>query len=479
MSLVRQTSIYFVANIASAIFGLVNVVLFTRLLNPADYGIYILGSGFANIVGALLYTGLKQAVLRQEARADGTDIRGTVLLGFFTSAVTFPVIYLVGGRFFSLDVLAITGVLALALAVGFFELGQELARAHLRAVQFMRATIIRAIFVSLFGVGVALAGGGGPALLISSAGAYLASAGLALRGVWAGTKLTLRDPKLRPLLLWGLPFTVSITVLSLSNVMDRFIVAWFLGEGAAGEYGAAVDLVRQALIIPAISASSAFVPMAVRILANEGVEATHRHLNECLELLVAVALPSCVGFALIAPHIADLILGAAFRDTAHVVMPIVAIAVIFQIILHQYLHISFMLANRNAFYIVNTLATLAFNLVAAVLLVSSFGQIGAAWSRLAAEAFGVLNAVFLARRAFVMPVPWLRLARVGGAVAAMALAVIGLDRLGGDGGKLMLGLVIAGGAVAYVATCWGFDVAHMRARTASLLERLGQRANAR
>ena len=471
MNLVRQTSIYFLANIASAVFGLVNVVLFTRLMGTSDYGVFILGSGFANIVGALLYTGLKQAVLREEAKADGTDIRATVLLGFFVTAASFPILCLIGSFVFGLDGRAILAVLAFALAVGFFELGQELARAHQRAVRFMWSTMLRAVLVSLFGIAVAAAGGGGPALLASSAAAYLVSAALVLRPVWRGTKLRLRDPNLLPLLTWGLPLTLSITVLSLSNVMDRFVVAWFLGEGAAGQYGAAVDLVRQALIIPAVSASSAFVPMAVRILANDGVEATRRHLDDCLELLMAVALPSCVGFALVAPHVADLILGPAFRETAHVVMPIVAVAVIFQIILHQYLHISFLLGNRNGFYIVNTLATLAFNIVAAVILVAGFGQIGAAWSRLAAEVFGVLNAVFLARRAFAMPVARARLARVGAAVTAMALVVAALDHLGGADGKVMLGLLIAAGGLTYVAACWGLDVANMRARTAGFLRR--------
>ena len=32
MNLVRQTSIYFVANVVSAVFGLANVMIFTRLL---------------------------------------------------------------------------------------------------------------------------------------------------------------------------------------------------------------------------------------------------------------------------------------------------------------------------------------------------------------------------------------------------------------------------------------------------------------
>ena len=47
--LLGQTAINFAANAFSAAFGLVNVVIFTRLFAPAGFGIYVLGAGFAAI----------------------------------------------------------------------------------------------------------------------------------------------------------------------------------------------------------------------------------------------------------------------------------------------------------------------------------------------------------------------------------------------------------------------------------------------
>ena len=111
-----------------------------------------------------------------------------------------------------------------------------------------------------------------------------------------------------------------------------------VGTGHAGQYIAGVDLVRQALIIPAVSASAAFVPLAVQILANRGREAVRAHLEECLEFLLAIALPACLGLAVVAPHVANVVLGPEFRSLAAEVMPIVSIAVIFQILSYQYLH---------------------------------------------------------------------------------------------------------------------------------------------
>ena len=48
MSLVKQTSIYFAANVASAAFGLLNVVIFTRWMTAVEYGVYIIGVALAS-----------------------------------------------------------------------------------------------------------------------------------------------------------------------------------------------------------------------------------------------------------------------------------------------------------------------------------------------------------------------------------------------------------------------------------------------
>ena len=56
MNLMRQTATYFVANIASAAFGLLNVIIFTRLIHPADYSIYVIGVSFAAILVPVLST---------------------------------------------------------------------------------------------------------------------------------------------------------------------------------------------------------------------------------------------------------------------------------------------------------------------------------------------------------------------------------------------------------------------------------------
>ena len=125
------------------------------------------------------------------------------------------------------------------------------------------------------------------------------------------------------------------------------MIANLVGAADAGRYIAGLDLVRQTLMMPAMSAAAAFFPLAVQIHAKQGDAAVRSHLAECVELLLSITLPACLGFAIISPHVANVVLGADFREVAAQTMPIVAVAVIFQILTQQYLHASFLLSGTQ------------------------------------------------------------------------------------------------------------------------------------
>ena len=461
--LLGHSAINFAANAFSAAFGLLNVVLFTRYFAPAEFGTYVLGLGFASVVNVLLGSWLRFPIMREQARGDGTDIRGYVVVGFFVSCVVAPGTYF-AARLIGLEVHAAVTAVIFALSLSYFEITQELLRARLKAFSVMKATMVRAILVPVLGIALTTLGTSGTILLASSALAYLIAALFFYREVWSGVIVKIDRARLWRMAKSGLPLTLSMTLLAVSTIIDRFVVAYFAGPAQTGEYSAGVDLVRQALIIPAISMAAAFFPLSVHILANRGIEAVRGHLDECIEILMAITLPACLGIAITSAHIANTILGAEFRTVAAEVMPIVSIAVIFQILTCQYLHISFLLSERNSFYLLSTCATVAMNLIVACVLTAEFGAIGAAWSRLAAEMFGFLSALFLIRWAFPIPLWSRRLARVIGAAIGMAVIVKGLDMFVIARDSVALAILIPAGVVSYAALCWLLNVAAMRDR---------------
>ncbi len=459
--LVGQTAVNFAANVISAVFGLINVMVFTRLFAPAEFGTYVLGVGFATIASAFMTSWLRLPIMREQARGDGTDIRGILLPGLMLSCLLAPLACFVAvlAGIGSGPALAAAG---LALAVGFFEVGQDLMRARLKAFTVMKATVVRAVLVSVFGVVVSIAGHTGILLLLSSTFAYLLAALAFAAPVWSGTVICHDRARLFALAKAGIPFTASLTLYSLSSVIDRFIIAHLISPAAAGQFSAGADLVRQALIIPAISAAAAFCPLAVQIYANQGRDAARSHLEECFEFLLAIVLPASVGFAVVSTQIADVVLGPDFRTMAAAAMPIVSIAVIFQIMTYQYLHIGFLLSERNSFYFWNTSLVLVVNLFVSYVLIVRLGAVGAAWGRLVAEIFGFASALVLTRWAFPMPVPFLRMTRVLIATMVMAIVVRSLELALHLSDKDALAVLLPSGIVTYLMMCWLLNVAKGR-----------------
>src|SRR6516164_8063753 len=134
--LVGQTAINFPANVVSAAFGLINVMVFTRLFAPAEFGTYVLGVGFAAIATAFMSNWLRLPIMREQARGDGTDIRGIVLPGLLVSCLSAPPAYAVA-ILAGIDSGPALAAVVLALTMGLFEIGQDLLRAQLKAFTVM------------------------------------------------------------------------------------------------------------------------------------------------------------------------------------------------------------------------------------------------------------------------------------------------------------------------------------------------------
>jgi O-antigen/teichoic acid export membrane protein len=461
--LIGQASINLTANILSALLGLLSVFIFTRLLSPHDYGVYLLGTGFAAAVSVFLVGWFRNLILSGHARNDGTDVRGVVISGYLICCLTAPIAYGLG-RLLGLDPTAALAAVLLSVAIGLFELTQDLVRARLMAFSVMKATLVRAVAVLGLGVVVALVSPAGFLLLLSSALAYLIAVLVQSRTAWRGTIVTFEGARLATLAKAGLPLTLSLTLLGISSVTDRFMIANLVGAADAGKYVAALDLVRQTLMMPAMSAAAAFFPLAVQIHARQGDVAVRSHLAECVELLLSITLPACLGFAVISSHVANVILGVDFRELAAQTMPIVAVAVIFQILTQQYLHASFLLSGRNAFYLINTASIIVANVILTYVLIGHYGTVGAAWARLGADAFGFAGALLLSRFAFPVPLPLGRLALTVIAGLVMALIVGELDRSLHVADLAACALLAGAGLVTYAALCWLFDISRIRGR---------------
>ncbi len=230
--LIGQASINLSANVLSALLGLLSVFIFTRLFSPHDYGVYLLGMAFAAVVSVFLAGWFRNLIMSRHARDDGTDVRGLVVSGYLVGCLAAPAAYGLG-RLLGLDAMEALAAVVLAVAIGVFELTQELVRARLMVVTAMKATLVRAVAALGLGVAAAFLGKTGILLLVSSTLAYLLAV-LVQRSAWRGTVLKFDGAGLMAAAKQGLPLTLSLTLLAISSVADRFIIANLISTADAG-----------------------------------------------------------------------------------------------------------------------------------------------------------------------------------------------------------------------------------------------------
>jgi len=460
--LLRHTAHYLIAGLASAIFGLLSAVVFTRMLTPSDYGIYIIGVSIAGVVSAVLFTWLRYSAMRFQSEGDAVDVRATALVAYAISACAAPVAIALVSLVWRLPVERAALAVLFALGLGIFELGQELLKARMRTLSYVVASVFRSVCAFTLCLTAAHWGGGGLGQLGMAALAYFVTAGFIANQVWKGPMAPVDLSRLKTFVRLGAPITLAGFIFAFHASLDRLFVTGLMGESAAGLYGASADLVRQIVLIPAGSVAAATIPLAVRALANASQDAVRVELENGAELLLAVLLPCVLGLALTSPYLAELVLGPAFRPTAISIMPILAFAWLFQSISQSYVHTSFHLAKRPELTVAHALATLVINAATIGPMISYFGLPGAAASLVLAEGVGVLFGFVLTRRAHALPLIPMRAAKIAVAGAFMALVLHRLEGGLTGQGPIVFATLAVSGAASYALACLALDVAGSR-----------------
>lgn len=463
--MIRQVSSYLLANIVSAILGFVSVVIFTRLLGPAEYGVYIIGFSIAAMTSALLFGWIKSSVVPFTAHDQSADLRITAGLAFVALIPLVPVLYVGISAFAPQYASYLLPAILLAYGIGFFEFYLEVFRARQQTGAYLWATIIRAaaaltlslLFITEFGLG-------GVGLILSVMASYLVTSIVFAALLWRRPLKPLDPALLKAMLVFGLPMTVSGAVFVLQTMLDRFVVAGTMGEHSAGIYGASADLVRQIILFPGVAIGTAVAPIAVQLLARNERAELDRHLLDSTELLLGILAPAVAGLAIIASKLVFLVLGEDFRLEAAGLIPFIALAWLFRSFSYQLLHVSFQIRKAPGLMLAQGLAILAINALALFILVPRFGLMGAASALIISEASGVVIGYFLTRRAYPLPVDPRPLAKVGLATLGMAVPTILVDRAMPGMGAFDIGLPILVGILAYGLCAYGLDLAGVRSR---------------
>ena len=451
----RQLLNYVPANLVPAAASILMVVVYTRLLSPAEFGRFNLAFSAVLIVQMVGFNGLAFATSRFYPAARTADASGLLrhayaafgLLAMLVSVASLLAALLLPAG----AVPAWTGLLLpLALLRSLVGQNQAVNRAADGALRFNLVECAHAVLG--FVAGLALVLTAGPQARNPLLGLLLAAllcAAFEWRGLRAGFSRGAAPPDRRgfaDLQRFAWPLSVSFGATCLLQYGDRFLLDFFGGPQTVGPYAVAWSLVERPTTLLSMAVSLATFQGVVQAMEQHGREAARVQLGGNGIALLALIAPGCAGLALSAAPIAAVMVGPEFRAPVAGLIPVMAATALVRCMSVHFVDHAFHLARRSglmlAVYLPAALGTLALDLW----LVPRFGGNGAAWSALACQTAALLTGAVLGRRIFPLTLPWVDAARVAASTAAMA-AVLALLRVPPT--ALGLLFLIAAGCASY------------------------------
>ena len=449
--LVRHSLVYIATNLVAGLFGFATTLILTRLISPAEYGVFGLGNTLVYFAVAALFDWQATTYMRF-IQATGTDrARMTgVFVGLFLAAVllslglALPFALLapasIGGGDLAWYVLPCLWVFA------WFQFIVRVHTANFHPGRVMAMNLVRGAAGLVAAVAVAWATGRGDYVLLASfAGAALGA--MVRMGAVMHFRLPWRERALVVQAMgFGLPMALAFVISGLSPVVNRMLLAEFGSLSALGYYSVGAVLVQNTIGLMAGGVGAAAYTLAVHTLETDEKRRADAQLAANFVLLLALLLPSAVGLALVAPALVPFLVGREFVGPAVELTPWVAAAAFVGCMRAHYVDTGFHLAKRTGLLTCLLAAMAALEIGLGIVLIPRFGYMGPAYANLAAMCTGWIVCFAVARRVHPMTLPLAEAAKVIAATLAMAFAVksvpLGHDALG-------LALPIAAGVVVY------------------------------
>jgi O-antigen/teichoic acid export membrane protein len=458
---------YLPANIVQGLVGFLAIVLFTRLLSPADFGRYALAFSVLTLAHVAVFTWLEAAM----ARFWASGRPGSDLAGHFASlyrAATWLSVGFIPAVALVLWLWPADPLLKFALAAGlagcpvrcFVKLAQERYRAAGEVSKAANLDMAVTAGGLAIGVAFALGGAGGASPLLGLALAPLAALPFILPGELREARGGTADrARLKSYAVYGYPIAASLALTVVLASTDRFLLAVYMDEAAVGAYHASYSIANRTLDVLFLWLGTAGQPALVMALERGGLERLKVAAREQLSTFLLIGLPAAAGVALVARPLSEVLLGEALRTAAASVTPWIALSALLFGLTAYYFGQAFTLGKKTKRLLIAMTIPAALNVVLNLILVPRFGLMGAAWATAASFGVGMVATWLIGRRVMPLPIPWESLARCGVATAIMALVVSRLPSIGGFG---ELALDAGVGGIVYAAAALTLNAAGVR-----------------
>ena len=459
--LLKQSLAYGASRGLAAVFALVAIAVFSRILTPAQYGDYALLLATGTLLSVICFQWIRVSALRFLPHYE--QERDRVFVTLFGAFVGVSVA-LIGLGVLILPLVrpsVVVTAVVLAIALGWFELEQDIARSNFLPWQYGQLAVSRAALGLGIGYGLIEAGLGGFGPVVGMAIAMVLSTMLFSRNQLWGNPARVSKPMLGRFLGYGGPLVVAYALDFVVSTSDRFLLVWLSTKEATGLYSAGYDLAFRTVGFATVVVGLAALPLAVERFEAEGVVAARAQLAKNRDALLAITVPVVVVVALFATNIGGVVLGGEFSDKAGSVIPLIAVSTGLLAIKSYYADHAIHLEGRTGLLALVTATAAVVNVAVNLWLIPSYGEIGAAISTFVAYSVGLVGALWVAHRLFGLP----RLSKDTMRVVFSGLVVllVGWQFRDSEGAMVLAGQVALCASV-YSAALLASDFAESRSR---------------
>jgi len=321
---------YLPVNLANIFISFGTIMILTRLLSGAEFGVYALAVITVEFVHLGLFSWIEAAMERFWARAD----RNNNINNFTKSLFSFCLIY---GLLIVVTVLGILYLLpvethvktVLAFALGALSLRNLsclFLESHLAAERSKRySAVYTLITMGGFAIGIILIlltplRESAPfiGILIALSLSMFFEVPFMLKLMKGGRY---QSQHMTQAFRYGVPISIALMLTYTLNSADMYFITHFMGWESAGQYNAGYNLANRSLDVLFVWISMALTPIIIQAVEKESRESALVIVKSCGAGMLWIALPMATGIALVAEP-AGIILGESVRAGAITVMPI-------------------------------------------------------------------------------------------------------------------------------------------------------------
>lgn len=442
---------YFLARALPGVMSFLAIAVYTRMLDPDEYGVYALAVSVVGFVSIACFQWVQVSVLRFYLVGSESSARvlGAALFAFFVSSI--PAVLACVVIWILLDVPIKRQLIMIAAPLvwvqAWFELNLELARCRFEIFRYGLISAVRSIVALAAGVFFIYCDFNEFAPVLGLVVGGVAGSLVAGISVWRGASGggDVRD-ELRVFSSYGAPLAVAFVLAMVISSSDRIILAWLIGEEAAGLYSASYDFVWQVTTLLFVAINLAAYPLVVKAYEQSEQSVAVKQITQNGSLFLLLAVPVTVGFILLAPQFAEVFLGAEFRQAAAELIPWVAVSAFLAGFRAYHFDLAFQLKKKTHLQVWVLGVAALLNVVLNLLLIPLLGIKGAILSTFLAYVFSLGLSIFLGRRLFKIPLSFADLLKTVLSSCVMAVAIVFLEA---EAGSLALVGQILFGALIY------------------------------